>query len=200
MAGRKRKPTQRFGDAVNIADVSESFDEPFGDNSYDDSNYSPPHKRTRDNSFSDADQTRESEVEDMVNFNDEIEEIRRTNNMLVADTTILSRMIGESHSEQSDADPFLKLFNVVNQVLKKTDEILVRVGLIEESLIKKGELITANVDLFDKFNTFVEENKLPFMTAMEVDKFEANLKNDEFRNNAVSYIYVYFKKVNMIQC
>lgn len=68
-------------------------------------------------------------------------------------------------------------------------EILVRVKVIEQSLMKSGALITTDdVDKgssFEEYHTFIKSNRLPIKNIEDMTTFEQNLCDPEFRKVSV---------------
>lgn len=73
---------------------------------------------------------------------------------------------------------------------ENTVEILTRLAVIEESLLKSGNLITVKTEeverqAFSKYHTFVKSNSFPMKSINEFKNFENKLIDDKFEKEAV---------------
>lgn len=80
-------------------------------------------------------------------------------------------------------------------------EILARVRVIEESLMKNGSLIGANNNniskgsSFEEFQTFMKSNRLPLQNIEDMASFEKNLFDSDFKKVSVRIYSIQFYKM-----
>lgn len=189
---RKRKRPSRFGNNIAISDSSAEEDD-FADNSFDDPNFEISDKRTRVDDTS----SRESiTFEQEENFDEEFDQTPSAKREgFVADVT------ESNHSKEVISVPFEKsdfesrsyrsLQKNLMILQENSVEILTRLAVIEESLLKSGNLITvksAEVEkqAFSKYHTFLKSNSLPMKSINEFKNFESKLIDDKFEKEAVS--------------
>lgn len=93
----------------------------------------------------------------------------------------------KDHSESSlDAKYFRKMLMILHENSLQT---LTRIAVIEDSLLKSGNLVTTKMfetKAFSKYYEFSKSNGLPIKTIDEIKKFENHLSDEEFEEKAVS--------------
>lgn len=185
---RNRTEPNRFGDRGSFNDSkngNESSDEPFGDDSMEDKNYSPPNKKQKiQNDELDPD----DEIDDL-ELNGEFDKIKTS---LANETSALERKQSAQELE-CEKNPVVQSLVVDNKLLQQlfanSLEILARVSMIEESLITRKILSSIqhdrNFEQSEQFKSFIE-NKLPLMSLKDLESFEQKLSDVEFAKKAVS--------------
>lgn len=209
---RKRKQPSRYGDQTTALNLSSETEENFADNSMDDPNYDPSEiKRAKlvnnsnDNSFTYGEE----------NFDKEFDQIE------VSAANNTSSVNERNHSIQSPIDEDLSLQkstpeednpdlpldtkyirNMFKLLHENSLQILTRIAVIEESLLKSGNLITTKTvktekNAFAKFYKFTKSHGLPMNSINEIKQFENDLSDTEFQENAASssLVFVYLKKI-----
>lgn len=196
---RKRKLTSRYGDLATTINSSSERDENFADNSMDDPNYDPlKNKRQRiveGELLSDDSFTFEE------NFDEEFEQIEALhvnieNSVDTHNTPQANQPPSPEDSTPPKADSELTLdTNYFRKMLTTLHEnslqILTRIAVIEDSLLKSGNLVTtkkveAEKTAVEKYYAFSKSHGLPMKTMDEINKFENNLSQAEFEEEAVS--------------
>lgn len=185
---RIRKKTERFGEtcAIDTSDTSGTED-PYIDNSLDDKSYAPneSEKSSASSNLNDS----------QMNFDRQFDEIDR-NSKQNCISTIEERVIAEQTADSSSPpEPIAGEFacrtntnsfqSAVLEQLKlinrSNNEILTRLCVVEESLIKNGQMISLKreeseeVSDFEIFDRYVSMNKMPFKNVVEVNEFETGL-------------------------
>lgn len=199
---RNRKVTQRYGYIDLDHDSSTQIDnsnEPFSDNSFDDSLYAPPPtKRLKKNEFdSDSDSSCQSEQRmqkenDKVidNFDEYFDSIKKASENSSPENNVSEfRQVVEAKNDNSMSTELQFLRGMMTNLYKNSIQILTRIGIIEKSMMKNGNLITLEenqMDPFHEYNTFIASQKLPLDDLENMKKFEENLTNEIFRKEAVS--------------
>lgn len=199
---RTRTQTQRFGTASLICDLS-GDDEPFGDNSFDDKDFEPTSKNQK--TIEENDQSVESSKID--NFDEEFEVIARKTQFapsVVIDELRQSTTDVESsqkHSNQIEnldsldqADLkalLLKCIEQLNDLKRGNSQILFRITVIEESMMRNGTLMTIKhesnqIDKFETFNSFINKLNFPLTNISDMNKFEENLQNETTNKAAIN--------------
>lgn len=108
-----------------------------------------------------------------------------------AGTSNSNHALGMSSDEDEEKSPTID-YNLLLDLHKNSVEILARIAVIEESLIKNKLLNTVEKDnLVDAAsvkhaNAFLISNKIPFKILQDVVAFENNLVNAEFQQVCVS--------------
>lgn len=100
-----------------------------------------------------------------------------------------------STCERKINDVFNICSNMFGEFRKYAEESLVRIGFIEDAMIKNGFLASRTqkskaAEMFENSRMFAVSNCLPIKNIDDFGRFEENLKNDEFRNTAVSWQWV----------
>lgn len=120
----------------------------------------------------------------------------------ISDSIIESIPNGETNlrnvGNQKECEMFLtgesKNIDSENVNRKLLVEILARIRNIEDSMMKSGCLLVGNKNnvekgkSFDDFHTFLKSNRLPLQNIDDMNMFEKNLNDPEFKNVAVRNI------------
>lgn len=191
---RKRKVATQFRNLSSSISSSSESDE-FGDNSIDDPNYDPvKNKRQR---IGDAPLSDDSFNLDAENFDKEFDEIESLHintensvNTVPEQSTSIEGDVAISNDSSKlplDAKYFQR---VLLNLHENSLQILERISVIEESLIKSGNLITTKMfqsekTAFAKYHAFSNANRLPMQTLEEVKTFENHLSQSKFQEEAV---------------
>lgn len=189
---RKRKRPSRFGNNTAVSESSAEEGD-FADNSFDDPNFEiSESKRTRmDDTSSEESITLEQEE----NFDKEFDQTLSVKlDEFVADVTESnhSKELISVPSEKNDFESrsYQSLQKRLMILQENTVEILTRLAVIEESLLKSGNLITVKTEEFEtqafsKYHTFVKSNSFPMKSINEFKNFENKLIDDKFEKEAV---------------
>lgn len=191
---RKRKRPSRFGDNIAISDSS-AEEADFADNSFDDPNFEiSDSKKTRMNDTSSGESIT---FEPEENFDEEFDQTPSSKrDEFVADVTESNHSEKELTSVPSEENDFesrsyQRLQKHLMILQENSVEILTRLAVIEESLLKSGNLITVKTaeverQAFSKYHTFLKSNSLPMKCINEFKNFESKLIDDKFQKEAVS--------------
>lgn len=109
-------------------------------------------------------------------------------------STVNSSVADVDHDQQKENTPTIEAnksdanFSMDRQLLI---EILARVKTIEDSIMKTGSLANVPVHVnsvkpFNEFQTFLKSNRLPLKNIEDMNAFQENLDDAEFRKVAVS--------------
>lgn len=198
---RNKKKPNRYGNSESSFPTHEEEEEAFTDNSMDDPDFvlekssnsvssdgEPSRKKTKIDASSKA-QNKNITFEKN-NFDDEFDSIRQT---LHENSQLTVSPSGQSTNNIVDS---LDGAFIRQQLLKlntNTEQILARITVIEESLMRNGALITVNTNAkrqkaLEEFQSFSKLNKLPLKCIEDVKKFESNLLDSEFKSKAVNLI------------
>lgn len=193
MAGKR---VQRFGRMNRISDSSDTSDS-FADNSLDDPPYQPPSKRSKNDFGEESDDSSNTSIESkqgtesevlIENFDCEFDSIKSLS-IAAADANVhMSTSINRTEISQSE---LMFIRESLEILMKNSNQILVRLQVLEKSAIKSGSLITLKdedhgVDPFREYNAFVSSQKLPMDDFEKVKTFEKELESEKFRKEAVS--------------
>lgn len=200
---RKRKQPSRYGHQTSALNSSSETDEKFADNSMDDPNYDPSEKKRA--RFSDVSNDSHSTYEEE-NFDKEFDQIEvsdanNTNSVNERDHSIQSPT-GEGSSlqkstpaEDSPDSPLDTKYirNMLMVLHENSLQILTRIAVIEDSLLKSDNLITTKTvktekNAFAKYYTFSKSHGLPMKSIDEIKEFEKRLSDTEFQDNTVRSI------------
>lgn len=189
---RNRKKPIRYGESVFNLSSDSDVEEPF---SADCSFYEPNNESHHEASVS----SEEVDLVADINFNDEFDKIHELSNGMGSQSIQKSKQNRENTAlnENVDSDPSepsqSKKSDFQSKVLEKlqllsdnSTQILTRISIIEDSLLKNGTLVSLNVDdkLSDYFHSFAKSNNLPVRTIESFDQFEKSL-NDTSMEEAV---------------
>lgn len=193
--GRKRKLPSRYGNLISNANFSSDVEEVFGDNSMDDPNFEPlENKRQK---TSNVESLNDGSSADQENFDEEfdkIETVSRSNRALERES-VNGTGATEHALLKGDCDSYLDptfLRKLLMSLHSNSLEILTRLGVIEESLLRSGSLITvkteeARIEAFKKYHDFCTSNNLPMKSIDDVKNFEWKLMGETFVEETVSY-------------
>lgn len=208
-SSRKRKAPSRYGNrATNeISESSSETDELFGDNSMDDPNFevSKSKRQRTAESLSSNDENSSSEGE---NFDNEFDQIRQSRLIQNRSSSAESDCSGAergptdsnkaidlekviSNGESCELDD-LSLRRVLQIVHGNSISILTRLAVIEDSLLKSGDLAPVKAEetkkrAFEMYHNFSNSNRLPTKNLTEFNEFEKSLQEKEFQQKAVNY-------------
>lgn len=181
---RKRLQTVRFGKSASL-NISDSTDEPYADNSLDDMNFTPPKKKPKCVSNSD-----DYNDIDVIDLNEQFDKIKGSE---FTSEVLTNHTFGDTDDKsdiENDRVHAQSIKSTLHELFRNTVEILTRVSVIEESLIKNKILTTIKIDKdFDQreqFQSFAASYKLPFTSIEDVISFEEKLADGKFVKQAVS--------------
>lgn len=115
------------------------------------------------------------------------EDVERTVNQINESAQIFtssSVALNHAHDNNQAVDT-----NLLKKLYENSIDILARVSVIEESMIKNGFLKPKSERLSlskDHFDTFMKSNNLPLKSVEHMNTFNQNLKNEAFKKTAVS--------------
>lgn len=205
-ATRKRKNTERFGDAVNFS--SEESENSFLDDSFIDENYEPDafgtkviatvrtvSKRPR---LSNENSTNSTSLTNYDHLFNEIEENTTLSDTVVnkinshCDQVGMNKMKPDEitkivQSLKADIDLLRQLVMISH---RKSDEILARMAVMESQVIdndidrKIGSQKCDETEM-ERTQAFLKSINLPISTKSDLDKFEENLADNKFRSAVV---------------
>lgn len=181
---RNRNKPKRYGMAeMNLSGQSEESEEPYNDNSLDDETYSP-HSAEQKNTSSQSDESSVGNSSDMImDFNQQFETIEK--NPEVKSPAIpsdQSHTVAKCLPEKSEESSFqLEVLNQLKILNNRSIEMAMRIGVIEESLIKNGRLISIKKEAeanneFSLFDDYAKLKKFPCKTVAEFKVYENSLK------------------------
>lgn len=181
---RIRKKPNRYGQAaINLSVQSEDSD-PFADNSLDDELYSPHSEDRRCLSLeSNEDRNAHNLNYSGLDFESQFDKIDQNTGLDTAAKSPIQEVIAarENGPNQSNESSFgLEILNQLQILNSKTDQLLVRMGVIEESLIKSGTIISIHKEEeknneFAVFTKYYELKNMPFKTVDAFKAFEKSL-------------------------
>lgn len=192
VGARKRKQPIWYGDIANLPvliDTDEFHADPYSDCSIDDPIFEPKRQKLLSESMSDNSFKEE-------NFDEEFNQ-----NQIKLNVMGIQSNGSTNDSCNSPLDEmFLQKQLIILQ--RNSVEILTRLSVIEESLLRSGNLITSNSaiterDSFEKYHVFSKSNSLPMKSIAELSQFENKSKEIDFEKEAVSKFtlkYFYFLK------
>lgn len=212
---RKRVEPMRFGRKANKSDLSksDSSNNLFCDDSQDDKNYTPEKKKRKTQN-----DTSDQELADL-DLNSEFDQIQiYLQNHKESEQQSKSQEIIASNSNKSDASDLNTKTtseqkksvqntnscgfhcnneidtSLLSKLYKNSVEILARVSVIEETLMKNGlfKAIKSEKEIIDisHIEAFMKSNNLPLMSIEQLQTFESNLKNESFKKSTVSFVIV----------
>lgn len=224
---RNRTEPKRYGNSGKFDDSkSDTDDGAFSDNSVDDENFEPLNKKQKkwhnlnESNEHDLNESNEHDLNQsnvhaqdkdqdndisILELNEEYEDLISIYGACTSQTT--SKEIGKSpvRNENDDghdnAHEQLQSSVIDNKLLmqlhKNTVEILARLAVIEETLIKNKVSTTHKVigGVYDqndqKYKSFIASNGLPLKTVRDVDLFEEKLSDEKFFEETVSIANIY---------
>lgn len=178
------KKTTRYGNFASPSDLSksETSGNLFSDNSIEDKNYSPEKKRSKkDNTPKDMDE---------IDLNDDFISIQSyLSNNSVGNGKAIEKTQKNSDKCTSTVSPAADIdVNLLSKMYENSVEILARLAVIENSLIKNGLLkqVKPEKKSTDAVNAFMLAHHLPLKSLEHIQKFESNLENESVKITAVS--------------
>lgn len=212
---RNRKQPDRYGENGHDLLEHSNESEPFGDDSMEDKTYSLSQEyEKRDTSRSSAENTSRRSTENAStsiagnasnttesnhpNFDDEFEKIQqnsRSEELVEVMTPQVEPVCVESGQTSVQLE-ILKQLKILN---KRTLQITTRIGVIENSMIKNGQLISVQSDensQCSKFTEYAMRKNMPFKTPDEFKKFDkcltANEMEEAVRGFLNKYLFSHF--------
>lgn len=194
--GRKRRAPVRFGNLALNTGISSGEEDYSADNSMEDPNFDASQNKrpriaggpSRDESFSFTEENFDDEFDSMQSVN--------TNNSPTGASSEQpppsNQPLDECPNDQSDLPLDARFFRKQLMILQENSlEILTRLSVIEESLLKSGQLTTVKEEkkkekAFAKYHGFVNSNNLPIRTVDDMKKFELSLMDETFEHDMVS--------------
>lgn len=145
-------------------------------------NYSPEKKK--------------SKKDNCVNTSKEVEDVNLNDDFVVIQSYLSNTSVAKDKCTSTVQSPATANIDDVNVLLYKNSlEILARLTVIENSLIKTGALTQKSLEVkpksIDAVNAFMVAHHLPLKSMDHLKNFESNLQNESVRKTSVS-IYVNF--------
>lgn len=214
-SGRKINVPNRHGKSLNLLmytsdSGSDSEPDQFKDDSFADPSYKLPSTRvpehnvhehvnhSNENALDEQTAERRKPEKSDIDFNAEFEAISalRCEEHVHSPEIIEIGTIKEPNEIDDHHEDDFKLDGRTSaQLLKNSIEILARLTVIETSLLKNQLLHLGKTESHTDFklkveelNTFLVSNDLPLKSIEQTRKFEADLKNETFKTNAVSIL------------
>lgn len=192
---RSREKPEWFGKRASMSQSSDSANEGelFSDDSMDDKNYTPEKKKQKKSTNIAQNSIEFEQIDLNIEFNrltrNESEgkecehgESRKSN---------LANSIQDKREERNNVENTVPEIDnkLLQNLYKNSVEILERISVIEDSLMKQGVLKVVknekNSKSVDHFESFMTSNNLPLKCIDHMDTFELSLKDDTFKNIAV---------------
>lgn len=212
------KKPQRYGlSAAYIEADSDQDSEPFGDDSFTDTNFVPSEEDILNARDDDSPQAKKRKIDAHqhiidIELNGEFDAITGSvNNAQSIDSNMLDAVAAhvQHHDDNFDKsedksvhqDEVRCYRQIISQLLKNSVEILARISVLEEVVVndqkstKKMEQFEQSKSNLEQFRLFMKSNDLPLASLQHINAFEAKLKDETFKKAAVC-IFLIFISVN----
>lgn len=183
---RLKKKPERYGETVNNLSAQSGESESVADDSVEDKSYSPDSDVRNSTTF----QSDISSITDCsMNFESQFEKVDENFILESTSNSIQKVSTNRTNSEHqlNDASFQLEVLNQLKMLNNRTIQILARIGVIEDSLIKSGRIVSVQKEEeknneFAIFNDYAESKKMPFKTVTEFKEFENSLSTKSMEN------------------
>lgn len=207
---------KRFGTYANKLSSEESLSDPYGDDSFDDTNYLPPPKKLKEKQhaqkLSSYGTCTSRSVSTIPNFNSDFENVsKHTSNAyhsplmraanfkplkadLLQKSTTDMEIAGPSNPHHDESNK-----NTLQQIAQKVDEVLARIIVLEKKIID-GHVSSVKMEknpvvLDQRYNVqsdvFKTSNGMPIKNINNLRRFDDLLKSSKFAKTAVSIFKIH---------
>lgn len=199
---RKRKAPEWFGEAGILSEEEEnSFERNIADNSLDDENYIPETPKKVIATVKRVKRGSQNIVKDKaisfqnINFDAEFSRIDMERKNTEVNDTDSANVLTDQRKNVKDNYTLENLFDIMQKQLeqttalnKKVDEMFIRMSLVESKLIRGNVKENRDLDLDEtkQLRMFLKSNGLPLQNIEDLNRFEQNLKDQNFFEESVS--------------
>lgn len=188
---RNRVLPSRYGDTATLSESNSSEQENLNDDSFEDKNYSPEKKRQKTgNVFAEK---VHSNALVRIDFNKEFHEIQSSisngesssqkeescSSIVITENDSQNKKNEDGCATERNCESDLSHMQLLIGLQKTSIEILARLSLIEDSLMKNGTLKFVKSEKISLSNdhsvAFMESNNLPLKSIGHIDMFESRL-------------------------